>query len=151
MKWTLLHNLTTSCGMLRRRAPQHSRIRSPSQAVEVENHWQRGAQCRHCGMQALGTSNLEALERLPPEQSGGDQDALLQAIGGKGDSPAFRWSSGRAASARCHLEPLQHAGPSLYGGCSVNPFGERGALPCSGFMQQRRYETKPYGPYNQTE
>jgi hypothetical protein len=32
---------------------------------------------------------------------------------------------------------LQHAGPSLYGGYGVNLFGERGASPCSGLMQQR--------------
>ncbi|MFB9160300.1 hypothetical protein ACFFT9_21885, partial [Chromobacterium violaceum] len=32
----------------------------------------------------------------------------------------------------------QHAGPSLYGGCGVNLFGERGVSPCSGFVQQRQ-------------
>lgn len=32
----------------------------------------------------------------------------------------------RAASACSHLEPLQHACSSLYRGCGVNPFGERG-------------------------
>ncbi|MFB9157487.1 hypothetical protein ACFFT9_07420, partial [Chromobacterium violaceum] len=33
-----------------------------------------------------------------------------------------------------------HAGPSLYGGCGVNLFGERGVSPCSGFVQQRHSE-----------
>ena len=50
----------------------------------------------------------------------------------------LRWSSGRAASACCHLESLQHAGPSMHGGGGVNRSGGRGGSTCSGFVQQRR-------------
>lgn len=34
--------------------------------------------------------------------------------------------------------------PSLYGGCGVNLFGERGASACSGFVQQRRVGSREY-------
>ncbi|WP_083370260.1 TolC family protein [Chromobacterium sphagni] len=50
----------------------------------------------------------------------------------------LRWPSGRAASACCHLEPLQHAGPAVHGGYGINRFGERGNSSCLGFVQQSR-------------
>jgi hypothetical protein len=36
-------------------------------------------------MQASGAQDLEMLERLPPTQSGGDQDELHQTARGAGD------------------------------------------------------------------
>ena len=49
---------------------------------------------------------LEEVERLPPQESGGDQDELLQAPGRAGDGPHIRASGDRVACAGGLAQPI---------------------------------------------
>ena len=57
-------------------------------------------------MQEAGLAYLEEVERLPPQESGGDQDALLQAPGRAGDGPHIRASGDRVACAGGLAQPI---------------------------------------------
>ena len=90
-------------------------------------------------MPETGQTDLEAMERRSPAQSGGDQDELLQAAGGAGDGQDVRASGGGAAHPCGAAQPLQPAGPSCDGRCGVNPSGVWGMASQIWFMQQRHF------------
>src|SRR5574343_355843 len=93
-------------------------------------------------MPETGQTNLEAMERLSPAQSGGDQDELLQAAGRAGDGQDVRASGGGTAHSCGAAQPLQPAGPSCDGGRGVNASGVWGMASQIWFMQQR--PSKPF-------
>ena len=90
-------------------------------------------------MQQLGPQHLEEVERLPPAQPSGDEDALLQAVGRTGDRAHVRAPGGGAAYPCRFAEPLQRDRPSSNraGGCrGIGPSGV-GAMPSAiRFVQQ---------------
>src|SRR5574343_1853483 len=88
-------------------------------------------------MPETGQTNLEAMERLSPAQSGGDQDELLQAAGRAGDGQDVRASGGGTAHSCGAAQPLQPAGPSCDGGRGVNASGVWGMASQIWFMQKR--------------
>src|SRR5471032_463661 len=72
------------------------------------------------------SSDMEEMERLPSAQSGGNQDALLQAARRTGDGARFRPPGRRATSARRHPQSLHPTRHSNDGGHGITPPGVRG-------------------------
>src|SRR5471032_3192062 len=72
------------------------------------------------------SSDMEEMERLPAAQSGGNQDALLQAARRTGDGARFRPPGRRATSARRHPQSLHPTRHSNDGGHGITPPGVRG-------------------------
>lgn len=60
---------------------------------DAQRRYLCASQCGHRRMQALWAQAMEKLERLPPTEPGGDQDALHQAAGRKGDVTHVRAAS----------------------------------------------------------
>lgn len=105
--------------------------------VEAEATGGERTQRSREGVPAAGQTDLEAMERLPPAQSGGDEDELLQAIGGEGDGQNVLASGGGAAHPCGAAQPLQPLGPSCDGGRRVSASGIWGMASQTWFMQQR--------------
>jgi hypothetical protein len=98
---------------------------------------QRSGAC----VQPAGQTDLEDLERLPPAQPGGDQDALPQAPGRAGHGAHLRASGGGAACARGPAQPLRSDRPGADragGRRGMSPSGV-GVMASAGcFVQQSR-------------